>query len=545
MSFETAMAATARTAVNGHQDAAYLAACSALNAPNLSEKQRSNDAIGLAAALRPLRPHQERALEALRGSLAAGNRRPMLQAPTGFGKTLTAAHIIQRALDKGKRVAFVVPALSLIDQTVAAFEAEGIHCIGVMQGIHERTDRDQPVQVCSVQTVARRKRPDVDLVLVDEAHQMHKEIFQWMKDAPGVPVIGLSATPWPRGLGKYYDDLITAATTADLIRDGFLSRFKTFAPSDPDLAGVKSVAGDFHEGKLANAMDKTSITGDIVETWLKRGEARSTFCFCVNRRHAQHVAERFVEAGVAAEYMDGATSREDREEIFDRFRSGETRIICNVGVLTTGIDLDVRCIILARPTKSRILFVQTIGRGLRTAEGKDHLLILDHAGNHLRLGMVTDIGQDRLDSGRDRQGARDRARERSKPLPKRCEECSAVVSRMARICPSCGAPIRAKTEVESAEGDLVEFGSRRTGSHAPSIADKISFHGELLWIARERGHKPGWVGFKFKERFGAWPNDPRVRSAIPRPPSLKTKNWIVSRQIAFAKARAKGLAAHG
>ena len=157
-----------------------------------------------------------------------------------------------------------------------------------------------------------------------------------------------------------------------MIRDGFLSRFKTFAPSDPDLAGVKSVAGDFHEGELANAMDKTSITGDIVETWLKRGEARSTFCFCVNRRHAQHVAERFVEAGVAAEYMDGATSREDREEIFDRFRSGETLIICNVGVLTTGIDLDVRCIILARPTKSRILFVQTIGRGLRTAEGKDH-----------------------------------------------------------------------------------------------------------------------------------------------------------------------------
>ena len=108
----------------------------------------------------------------------------MLQMPTGAGKTRIAAQIIQRALDKGKRVAFIVPALSLIDQTVAAFEAEGIHCIGVMQGIHERTDREQPVQVCSVQTVARRKRPDVDLVIVDEAHQMHKEIFRWMKDAP-------------------------------------------------------------------------------------------------------------------------------------------------------------------------------------------------------------------------------------------------------------------------------------------------------------------------------------------------------------------------
>jgi DNA repair protein RadD len=240
-----------RDAETGSQDVACLAACSALNASNPREKQRSIDAVGLSAALRPLRPHQERALGALRGSLAAGKRRPMLQAPTGFGKTLTAAHIIWRALDKGKRVAFVVPALSLIDQTVAAFEAEGIHCIGVMQGAHDRTDETQPVQVCSIQTIARRKRPAVDLVLVDEAHQLHRKIFRWMKDCPNIPFIGLSATPWTRGLGRHYDDLITAATTADLIRNGFLSHFKTFAPSEPDRAGVKTVGGDFHEGELA------------------------------------------------------------------------------------------------------------------------------------------------------------------------------------------------------------------------------------------------------------------------------------------------------
>jgi DNA repair protein RadD len=494
-------------------------------------------------ALRPLRPYQESALEALGHSLMTDHRRVLLQLPTGAGKTVIAANIIRRALAKRKRVAFTVTAISLIDQTVAAFKAEGIDCIGVMQGIHELTDRDQPVQVCSVQTLARRKRLEVDLVIVDEAHEMHKEIFRWMADRPDIVFIGLSATPWARGLGKYYDDLIIAATPADLIRDGFLSPFIAFAPSEPDLAGVGTVAGDFHEGELAEAMDRAIITGDIVETWLKRGEGRSTFCFCVNRRHAQHVAERFLEVGVAAEYMDGDTPREDREEVFGRFRSGETRIICNIGVLTTGIDLDVRSIILARPTKSRILFTQTIGRGLRTAEGKDHLLILDHAGNHLRLGMVTDITQDRLDDGRERRAGINRKRERSERLPKRCDECKAVVAPGAKACPSCGAPIRGKTEVESAEGELVELGSRRTGAAAPSIGDKISFHGELLWIARERGHKPGWVGFKFKERFGSWPNDPRVRAATPRPPSLKTKNWLVSRRIAFAKARER--AAHG
>jgi superfamily II DNA or RNA helicase len=468
----------------------------------------------------------------------------MLQAPTGFGKTLTAAHIIQRALDKGKRVAFTVPAVSLIDQTVAAFEAEGIHCIGVMQGIHERTDHDQPVQVCSVQTLARRKRPAVDLVLVDEAHQLHREIFRWMKDCSEVPFIGLSATPWARGLGKYYDDLIVAATTADLIGGGYLSPFIAFAPSEPDLAGVRTVAGDFHEGELAHAMDKPVVTGDIVETWLKRGEARSTLAFCVNRKHAQHVAERFLEMGVAAEYMDGTTPRQDREDIFQRFSSCETRIICNVGVLTTGVDLDVRCIIDAKPTKSRILFVQTIGRGLRTAEDKDHLLILDHAGNHLRLGMVTDIGQDHLDDDTERQGSSiNRKSELSEPRPKLCEECKAVLPQKATKCGCCGAQAHVWSVVRAVDGELVELGSRRVAKHEPTIANKVDFYGELKSIAAARGYSDGWASHKYRERFGAWPNDPRVRFAELRAPCLATQNWVKSRSIAFTKARER--AAHG
>jgi superfamily II DNA or RNA helicase len=411
-----------------------------------------------------------------------------------------------------------------------------------MQGIHERTNHDQPVQVCSVQTIARRKRPEVDLVLVDEAHQLHREIFRWMKDCPNIPFIGLLATPWARGLGKFYDDLIIAATTADLIRDGFLSKFRTFAPSEPDLAGVRTVAGDFDDRELGDAMDKSSITGDIVETWIERGEARSTFCFCVNRRHAQHLAERFVEAGQAAEYMDGATPREERERTFDRFRSGATRIICSVGVLTTGINMDVRCIVDARPTKSRILFTQAIGRGLRTAEGKDHLLILDHAGNDLRLGMVTDIGQDHLDDGRARQNA-GHARERRDPLPKLCEECRAFVPPTAKTCSCCGAPIRARTDVESVDGEPVELSARRSGVRVPEVAEKAAFFGELQGYAQVRGYSEGWASHKYRERFGVWPNDPRIRSAKPAQPSLKTKNWLQSRQIAFAKARRR--VAHG
>jgi DNA repair protein RadD len=351
-------------------------------------------------------------------------------------------------------------------------------------------------------------------VIVDEAHQMYKEIFRWMKDCPPVLFIGLSATPWARGLGKYYDHLIVAATTADLIRDGYLSPSKAFAPSEPDLSNVRTIRGDFDEEGLAEAMDRPAITGDIVETWHKLGEGRPTFCFCVNRRHAQHVSERFVEAGVAAGYMDGETPREERKAIFDKLRSGEIPIICNVGVLTTGVDIPiVSCLIDAKPTRSRGLFVQTIGRGLRQAEGKKDCLILDH----------------HLDDGMERQNAGQRARERGEPLPKLCEDC-------------CGARMHARTEVEAIDGELVELGSRRSSAKT-TVEDRAAFFSELKGHATLRGYDDGWASHKYRERFGVWPNDPRIRCATASPPSLKTKNWIVSRQIAFAKARER--VAHG
>lgn len=460
----------------------------------------------------------------------------MLALPTGAGKTRLAAEIVRGALGKDRRVAFTVPALSLVDQTVAAFEAEGIQAIGVMQGIHPRTDRYQPVQVCSIQTVARRKRPEVDLVIIDEAHQLHREIFKWMADCPRIPFIGLSATPWSRGLGKFYDDLIVGATTAELIEAGFLSDFIAFAPSEPDLSAVRTVAGDFHEGELAEAMDRPTITGDIVETWLKRGENRPTFAFCVNRKHAQHVAERFVEVDEAAEYMDGDTPREDREAIFARFRSGETRVICNVGVLTTGVDLDVRCIVDAKPTKSRILFVQTIGRGLRTVPGKDRLLILDHAGNHLRLGTARDIGQDHLDDGKETVGKAHK-KERAEPLPKLCDNCRAVLPIGAKVCPECGEPVRALTLVREAEGELVELGSRESGKRSAAEWEKKRFYAELRGYAERKGFKPGWAFHKFIEKFN---HQPAGYGSVAMEPSVATLNWIRSRQIAFAKARARG-----
>jgi superfamily II DNA or RNA helicase len=464
----------------------------------------------------------------------------MLQAPTGFGKTLTAVHIIRGALDKGKTVIFTVPALSLIDQTVAAFEADGLDCIGVMQGDHPRTDTSQPVQVASVQTLARRRKPAADLVLIDEAHLAFDAVHTWMADPDWarVPFIGLSATPWTRGLGRHYDDLIVAARTGDLIEAGYLSRFVVFAPSVPDLTGVKTVAGDYHEGQLADALNKVELVGDVIVTWQQRAENRPTLVYGVDRAHAQHLMERFLEAGVAAEYIDAFTAREDRERIFRRFRSGDTRVICNVATLAVGMDMDVRCIVDARPTKSEMRFVQTIGRALRTALGKDHLLVLDHAGNHLRLGLVTDIHHDRLDDGEQRRGNGDQ--ERAARLPRRCDECTAIIPVRAERCTHCGTARHAKSAVRTVEGRLVELGSGESSRVELAIADQAAFYSELRGLARERRYADGWPSHKFKEKFGIWPNHPDIRSAPAKSPTLKTKQWVLSRNIARVKGCAGG-----
>ena len=229
-------------------------------------------------SLRPLRPHQQTALDGLRTSLATGHRRPMLMAPTGYGKTILAAHIVSGALAKRKRVTFTVPSLSLIDQTFERFRENGIDPaqMGVIQGDHAWRRPHAPVQIASVQTLARRTLPESDVVVIDEAHVRFKLYDTWMADPAWqkVPFIGLSATPWSRGLGKLFDDLIRPISITDLIAQGYLSPFRVFAPSHPDLEGVKTVVGDYHEGQLADRMCNQQLIADAVSTWLAKAEGR-------------------------------------------------------------------------------------------------------------------------------------------------------------------------------------------------------------------------------------------------------------------------------
>jgi DNA repair protein RadD len=360
-----------------------------------------------------LRPHQVNLLAEIDAAIAAGCNRIVVQAPTGFGKTIVGAHRLRLLQDASKRAIFITPALSLIDQTVEKLYAEGVRDVGVIQANHRMTNYARPIQVASVQTLERREVPDADEIIIDEVHRWFKFYPKLLSNPrfAGVPIIGLTATPWTKGLGKYFRKLIIGATTQGLINSGYLSPFRPFAPASPDLTGVRTLAGDYHEGDLGKAMNKVVLVADVVTTWLERAKDRPTLCFAVDRAHAKALQEKFINFGVCAEYIDCYTEAAERNAIARRFHAGEVKVICNVGCLTTGIDWDVRCIILARPTKSEMLFVQMVGRGLRTAPGKADCLILDHSDNHTRLGFVTDIHHDHLDDGKDAdEHARDQGR---------------------------------------------------------------------------------------------------------------------------------------
>jgi len=484
--------------------------------------------------------HQTESLKALRQSVAQGVRRIVLQAPTGAGKTKIGAEIVHGAQRKKNRLAFVVPQISLIDQTMESFYSEGIRDIGVIQADHVMTDWSKPVQICSVQTLTSRGAyPEAAAVLFDETHVLHKFHKQWLKhpDWQNVPFIGMSATPWTKGLGKFFDTLLIAATTQDLIDKGLLSKFKVFATGHPDLTGVRTVAGDYHEGELSDAMMRGTLTADIIDTWKRRWGKDKTFVFGVDCAHAQALQARFIEAGVRCSYQDAKTSSGERKEIKRQFHNGEIDAISNVGTLTIGVDYDVRCLVLARPTKSEMLYVQIVGRVLRAAPGKDYAIILDHSDTTERLGFVTDIQHDHLDDGKPKV-----APEFRKPLPKPCPSCDCMLPRVAGVCQNCGHTAqKGVSGLVEVDGELMEIvpGARRKKDNAARnrpMAEKALFLAGLKFIGREKSYKSGWAANQYRSKFKVWPAH-EIENIAPQLPTMEVKQYVKSRQIAWAKSK--------
>ena len=474
--------------------------------------------------------YQYSAIDSLRKGFANGYSRQMVQAPTGSGKTKIAAALAESAIRKGNRVGFLVPRISLIDQTATSFYAEGLTDIGVVQGDHPAYNPYAQLQICSVDTLLRRYKngdtyPNLQVVIIDEAHEQRQFIWRWMKARPNTTFIGLSATPWTKGLGlpDRWNNLIIAETTQGLIDLGILSDFKVFAPSKPDLDGLKTIAGDYHRRELGKRVVAPKLIANIVSTYKTHGENRPAIGFAVDRIHAKTMQEEFIANGIPSGYIDAHTEMDEREDIRKQFHNGELQVVWSVGCLTTGIDWDVRCIILARPTKSESLFVQMIGRGLRTAEGKDHCLILDHSDTHERLGFVTHIHHLKLSTNE-----KEEASQRKAPIAKTCPECDFI--RTSAVCPNCGHESIPVNMTKSTNGDLIEITRNEKGYTTQEVSH---IWGQLKFYAQKKGYKNGWVNLSCQEMTGSVPSN---QNTIPlSAPAAKVKGFITHKNIKRAK----------
>lgn len=485
-----------------------------------------------------LRPYQLAALDRIEGAFAAGRRAPLLAAPTGSGKTVIAAELIRRETAAGRRVLFVAPRRELIHQCSDKLQAFGVQH-GVLLSGDPRRNVAALAQVASIDTLrARLDRlplPDPDLVVADEAHLHITRIRVGLLEAwPAARRVGLTATPARkdgRGLRLLFDELIEVATVPELMRLGFLVPARYFSIAEPDLARVRIRAGDYAPSDLAEAV--SPLVGDVPVTWLQRAPGRRTAVFAVNVKHSIALRDAFLRHGVAAEHVDGAMPTREREAAFDRFRDGRTQVLTNCQLASYGFDLpELDCVVLARPTKSLVLYLQMVGRGLRPAAGKADCLVLDHSGCVHRHGFAHEERFWTLDGHAELSvEARERgAKTEDKQLT--CPDCACVFSG-TRTCPSCGYYFEpAGKVVRTLDGELVEIGARASAD----TQDRMVFYTELMGYAKQHGFKAGWAAHKFKERHGTFP--PWAWNDLPvAQPGLETSRWLTSRYIAWKKRR--------
>lgn len=425
----------------------------------------------------------------------AGHRRILIQAPVGSGKTITSSEIVRRAACKGRRVLFLAHRRRLIEQKSKALDAFGVPHGVLMSGQRGRT---APVQVASRDTLLSRvvrndwiDPPPADLVIVDECHRVESAEFQKLLALyPDAVHIGFTATP-AHGDGtplSFYTALVCCVGIKELIRLGKIVGTKFFAPQNR-TAGRRKLAGD------------------PVAAWLKWGQGRSTILFASTIAASEAAAAAFREAGIPAEHFDGSTDDGTRDAIISRVESGETKIACNCAVAIEGWDVPcLSCCIILRMATSYVLFIQMIGRVMRSFPGKREAVIVDHADAVLEHGFPEEEVRWELDPQTtiEQRNSKDK-KDGKRSTPIVCPKCGAAYV-CAATCPECGYRLPHRLQPAILKKQLLtEVESTLTPQE--KAERRVRYWLECLRVMAHKGLTCGAAAGMFRGRYKEGPDD--------------------------------------
>lgn len=448
-----------------------------------------------------LHDYQSANIDEIRAHFKRRTRTVLWYLPTGAGKSYAAGFMLRTAAANGHRCWFIVHRRELLRQTERTFQALGIDYGVIAAG--RPPSPSKLVQICSMGTLMRRidKLTAPHFIALDEAH--HVACKSWsdvVKKLKVAYIVGLSASPCRsdgRGLGEYFGAIVRGLGIRELIARGFLSPFRTFAPPTVDTSGLHTRGGDYKTEESEALMDTPSITGSAVAEYRKLCDGKRAIVFCVSIEHSKHVAAQFREAGYAALHIDGTTDDQIRDMAIDDFERGAIQILCNVDLCGEGLSINaIECVILLRPTQSLAVYIQQVGRGLRTWPGKQELTILDHVGATERFGMIDEPREWTLEG--------DSAKRAKEPAPsvRVCAKCFAASSARARACIECGAefPVKARQEPDERAGELVELTAEELAKNKEKQWIGYATLDQLIAYGKSKGYAKNWPYVRYAMR---------------------------------------------
>lgn len=480
------------------------------------------------------RAFQNTAHERLRNGVKDGHKNQVLMAPTGGGKTYLGLRIASEALKKGKSAVFVCDRTTLIEQTSITADSYGLGAHGIIQASHWRCRPKMKFQIASVQTLSRRMWPDADVVIIDECHTQYAGWTRYIKNCRA-NVIGLSATPFSKGLGKLFSNLVNAATMHELTEAGVLVPMRVMSCTKIDMDGAET------EGKNGEWTDKASelrgmeIVGDVVKEWHTYAENKKTIIFGATIAHCEEMARQFNQSGVKAEIFTCHTTPEQREEILKEYKKPDSliRVLISVEALAKGFDVkDVECVCDCRPLrKSLSTAIQMWGRGLRSSPetNKKECLLLDFSGNIIRFAEdYSDIffnGLECLDSGEKLDKTVRNDKEEKEPV--KCPKCGAIP--FAKKCTACGFEIVKSSLIEHVPGVMAEVMIGK----AKAAESPRDLWNQLCTYSRSHSQKPkGRAWHLYQKIMGSEPPFP-FETAPNTPISRAVMNKIQQMDIAY------------